>query len=103
MKDINNFSLKPISQFTEDSTLYMQKQNNGYTYTFLLKFKSFSKGIVSGEILEIQPNYSDSLCLKGEYLKIGSTLSGKISKCYTFQKGYGCHWFKKEEIGWVCR
>ena len=103
MKDINNFNLKPITDFSTEDTLYMQKSESGFSYTFHLQFISFNKGKVTGKILDIQPNDTKSVWLGKEFYKIGSEISGTISKCYTYQKGYGSHWFKKEDIGWVCR
>lgn len=103
MKEVNNFTLKPITEFSIDDTLYMQKNISGFNYTFYLQFVSFNKGKVICKILDIQPNNTKSIWIGKEYYKIGSEISGTISKCYTYQKGYGCHWFQKEDIGWVCR
>ena len=102
MRDRNNFTEKKISEFNENDTLYMQKNNSGFTYTFLLKFKSFSKSNITGEILDIQPNNLKSIWLGKEYLVIGSELTGKISKCYTFKSSSGCRWFNKETNDWSC-
>jgi len=103
MKDINNFNLKPITEFSKEDTLYMQRKKDGYVYTLCLQFVSFSKGKVTGKILDIQPNNNSSIWFGKEFYKIGSEISTMISKCYTYQKGYGRHWFKKEDIGWACR
>ena len=103
MKDINNFNLKVITDFSKEDTLYMQRNNNGYNYTFCLQFISFSKGKVTGKILDIQPNNNQSIWLNKKLYRIGDEISTMISKCYTYQKNNGCHWFKKEDIGWVCR
>ena len=54
MKDRNNFTEKKITEFNENDTVYMQKNKSGFTYTCLVKFKSFSKGNITGEILDIQ-------------------------------------------------
>lgn len=102
MKDKNNFTDKRISEFNETDTFYMQKMQGGYVHTFLLKFKSFSKSMVIGEILDIQPNNVKSIWLGKEYLVFGSDLSGRLSKCYTFEKGRGCRWFKKDGNDWRC-
>jgi hypothetical protein len=102
MKDRNNFTEKKITEFGENDTFYMQKNKSGFTYTFLLKFKSFSKGNITGEILDIQPNNQKSIWLGKEFLQIGSELTGKISKCYTFKKMSGAKWFKKALNDWMC-
>ena len=104
MKNKNNFTSKPITAFDENDTLYMQKNNNGFGYTFLLKFKSFTRGIVLGEVLEIQPNNIKSLWLGKEFVTIGGKLSGSVSKCYTFKSDLTSRaiWFKKENGIWAC-
>lgn len=91
----NNFTEKSINEFNSHDTIYIQKSNHGFITTFLLKFKSFSKGIVTGEILDIQPNNQRSIWIGKGLFKIGSDISGKISKCYTFKAGKGCCWFEK--------
>ena len=104
MKDINNFTEKKITEFNQNDSVYMQKNRSGFTYTFLVRFKSFSKGNITGEILDIQPNNQKSIWIGKEFLKIGSELTGKISKCYTFKtgSGSGCRWFKKISNEWAC-
>jgi hypothetical protein len=103
MKDLNNFNLKPITAFLTEDTLYMTRKKGGYVYTLLLQFVSFNKGKVTGKILDIQPNNNQSIWFGKEYYKIGSEISTIISKCYTYEIGYGCHWFEKEDNSWVCR
>ena len=61
---IDNYTNKPITEFNSEDTLYMQKILSGFMYTFLIKFKSFNKNIVTGEILDIQPNNFKSLWVK---------------------------------------
>jgi len=102
MGHINNFTEKGITDFNENDTIYMQKNISGFTHTFWLKFKSFSKGNITGEILDIQPNNQNSIWIGKEFLQIGSELSGRISKCYTFKSGYGCNWFEKKNNDWFC-
>ena len=101
-EDLNNFIEKKISEFNENDTLYLQKNNSGFGYIFLLKFLSFSKGNITGKILSIQPNNLNSIWLGKEFFTIGSEITGKISKCYTFKNGSGCRWFNKEGNDWSC-
>jgi len=61
MRNKENYTTKPISEFTESDTLYMQRTIQGFSYTFKLSFKSISKGIVKGIILDIQPNNMNSV------------------------------------------
>lgn len=96
MKDINNFTQKKITEFNETDTVYMQKNKSGFIYTFLLQFKTFSKGNVTGVILDIQPNNRKSIWIGKDFLKIGSELTGKLSKCYTLKTNVGAIWFTKK-------
>jgi len=36
MIDINNFNLKPITEFSKEDTLYMQRKKDGHSYTLCL-------------------------------------------------------------------
>jgi len=102
-KDIDNFTEKPLSKFTSNDTFYMKKMNNGFLIAFLLKFKKYSKNIVTGEILDIQPNNITSIWLGKNYFNIGSEISGQITKCYTFKlSSGGCKWFSKKGEDWSC-
>jgi hypothetical protein len=101
MKDIHNFTEKNISEFTNQDTLYAQVKVSGFSYNFLLKFISFEKGIVLGEVISIEPNNTKHLWVKKELIRIGGLLSSKITNCYTYNKenkeGFrGCCWFKKD-------
>jgi hypothetical protein len=102
MKERNNFTEKKITEFDENDTFYMQKNISGFTYTFLLRFKSFSRGNITGEILGIQPNNQKSIWIGKEVFRIGSELTGKISKCYTYKPMSGAKWFKKVSNDWSC-
>lgn len=98
MKQIDNYTDKPISEFTENDTIYMQKIVNGYTSNFWLKFKSFSGGVVTGEILDIQPNNITSIWISKKLYHIGDEIQGSIKRCYTFKTGSGCRWFSKNDF-----
>lgn len=98
-----NYTDKPISQFDENNTIYMTKKSNGFSIYFILKFKSFDKGMVTGEILDIQPNNQIGVWIGKNYHKIGSELSGRISSCYTFGNKKGCNWFKKIGKNWTSK
>lgn len=95
-----NYTTKPITEFTVDDTLYMVKNKSGYSYTFLLKFKSFSGGKVVGEVIDIQPNNIRSMWIGKDLISIGSELSGPISKCYLYKNVTGCYWFEKQNGEW---
>ena len=101
MRDIDNFTEKSISEFTNKDTLYAQIKVSGFNYEFLLKFISFEKGTVLGEVISIEPNNTKHLWVGKELIKIGGLLSCKITKCYTYNKKIksvfnGCNWFKKD-------
>lgn len=98
MKDVNNYVSYPISVFDDSNTLYMQKQVNGFTYTFLLKFISFNGSMIEGEILQIQPNNIKSLRIKNDIYNIGSNIKGAIKTCYLFSGS--CRWFFKSNSDW---
>lgn len=98
MKQIDNYIDKAISEFNENDTIYMQKIISGYCYNFLLKFKSFSIGIVTGEIFDIQPNNMTSIWINKKLYCIGDEIQGSIKKCYTFKTGSGCQWFSKNDF-----
>jgi hypothetical protein len=102
LNEINNFTLKPITEFTKNDTLYIQKNVGGFSYTFLVEFTKFEKGMVTGIILDIQPNNTKQIWINNVSYKKGVPISSRISKCYTYQKGFGCCWFVKDSVGWVC-
>ena len=97
-----NFTKKLITDFNENDTVYMTKIIGKYSYTFLLKFKTFSRGIITGEILEIQPNNMKGIHIGKKYFTKGSELSGKISKCYTSGENSVAMWFTKKDKKWCC-
>lgn len=103
MKEIDNYTNKPLHEFTENDTLYIQKIISGYMYFFLIKFKSCDKSKVTGEIIDIQPNNTKGIWINKEYFAIGSDITSMIKKCYTYKRGSGCKWFNKNaEKNWVC-
>lgn len=102
MKELNNFTLKPINEFNNEDTFYMQKKKQGYTYTFLLKFNSISGCIVYGKILDIQPNNNKSIVLNNVFYKIDSLISSPMTKCYTYKNGQGARWFRKVDGVYKC-
>ena len=100
MHEKDNHTDKYINDFTEKDTLYMQKNESGYSYTFTLQFLSFGKGVVTGKIIDlIQPNNLKSVWLGKDQYEVGEEIKGKITKCYTFKKGQGCRWFGKDKSG----
>lgn len=100
MHQKHNYTDKYINDFTEEDTLYLQKNASGYTYTFTLQFLSFDKGVVTGKIIDlIQPNSLTGLWIGKDYYKMGVEIKGKVTKCYTYEKGLGCRWFEKDESG----
>lgn len=104
MKEIKNFTTKPISEFTDTDTLYMQKLVNGFMYTFFISFIKFEKSMVTGKIIDIQPNNITCVYIKDVRYSIGDEISGRISKCYTYDviENGGCHWFQKNDKDWSC-
>jgi hypothetical protein len=99
----NNFTLKPISEFNNDDTLYIQKIISGYLITFFVNFIKYEKGMITGRIIEIQPNNYKGIYIKDTYYSIGDEIPGRISKCYTYKKDGGCHWFQKNGSDWSCK
>jgi len=97
---IKNYTNKSITEFNSEDTLYMQKIISGFMYTFLIKFKSFNKNIVTGEILDIQPNNTKSIWIKDKLYSIGDDISGQITKCFTYDNR--CCWFKKDNKNYNC-
>jgi len=104
MKQQDNYTSKPITEFTENDTIYMKKIVSGYAKDFHLKFKSFSENMVTGEILDIQPNNIGSIWIGKNLYKIGDEIQGSIKKCYTFKANSGgCQWFRKDYFkNWTC-
>lgn len=102
-KEIENFTQKPISEFTTEDTLYIQKIVNDFIYTFLVKFVKFERGILTGIILDIQPNNIKNIWIKDTCYQNGVEISSRISKCYTYIHNEGCKWFKKEGKDWKCK
>jgi hypothetical protein len=102
MNEIINYTDKPISEFTKNDTFYSIKTQGGFEYTFFLEFIKFEKGIITGKVCgKIQPNNKDGAWIGKEYIRLGSEMSFRLSKCYTWSK-QGCHWFKKNEKEYRC-
>lgn len=91
---VNNFTEKPISKFKKGDTLYASKQIKGYLITFYLEFISFDKGIVTGKVLEIQPNNIQGIWDGKILVNVGGEFKIKITRCHTYQNG--CCWFEKD-------
>jgi len=97
-----NYTAKSITEFTSEDTLYITFDKSGFRYTIFAKFIKFEKGIVTGEILDIQPNDIKGFWLKDKVYHIGDEYSSRITKCYTYMNGTGCKWFKKVGKDWNC-
>lgn len=100
MKKINNYINKPISEFTENDTLYFSKVVSGFLITFHVRFIKFEKGIITGEILDIQPNSRTSIWIGKILYEIGDEITNRVSKSYTYNNS--CIWFKKDGKNWRC-
>ena len=70
MTNVENFVDKPISEFTDKDTIYIQKIVGGFMYTFYVQFVKFEKGILSGKIIEIQPNNVCGIWIMGTFYAI---------------------------------
>lgn len=96
-----NFTEKPITEFNSADTLSTQRVLNGMTTTILMQFVEFKSGLVTGEIIEIQPNNSSRIWIGKKLYKIGDQISVRIKTCYTFSR-LGAHWFEKQGKDYKC-
>lgn len=94
MKD-DNFTEKPISEFNSKDTLYASVTSSGMTYSILLQFISFEKGVVTGKILSIEPNNITAFWKGKELIKVGNEFSCRIIKCNTYKPRKGVFWFTR--------
>lgn len=91
-----NYTDKPITEFKDGDTIFIQENKAGFSTNYLVEFKSFERGMVKGIVLNSdRTRYMTS--------HIGMEISGRISKCYTWLNRGGCHWFKKVGKEWKCQ
>jgi hypothetical protein len=103
MYEIINYTDKSISEFNPDDTFYGVKTAGDYRFTFFLEFIKFEKGMLTGRVCgKIQPNNYSSLWIGKEHIRLGSEMSFRITKCYTWSEK-GCHWFEKENNKYKCK
>lgn len=87
-----NFTEKPLSEFTTDDTLYVKKVERGFALYFHIKFIKLEKGMVVGEIISVEHKWLESY--------IGKTVTSRAKNCYTFSDR--CHWFNKVGKEYKC-
>lgn len=80
---------KPLSQFVEGDTLYIQPPGK-FGYSYLCSFISLNRGNVTAKIIEVPHVH-----LKAE---LGRILTTRAKKCYLWGKDdeswARCHWFQ---------
>lgn len=93
-----NITTKNIRDFVVGKdTIYLQKNDAGYSYHYLCKFKKFEKGIVTGIIIN-KDNRDNTVCSQA-----GEEISARLTKCYlkgklkeTDTNDHQCRWFDKD-------
>ncbi len=101
LKSVKNLNTNPIDEFTTQDTLYIQRVISGMMMSIYVRFIEFKSGIVTGEIIEVQPNNARGFWDKQVYYEKGSVIKTRVNKCYTYSKN-GCHWFEKDGKQWKC-
>lgn len=84
----DNFTNKPLREFTSKDTLYVSKTKNNFSNWYFCKFVKFEKGIVHAEIMEKQKEWSEG--------EVGDTLTIRPTSCCLWGREnarYFFHWF----------
>lgn len=88
-----NLTNKNIRDFAAGDTLYVRKLERGFLTDYLVKFVSFSRGIVKGEVVESE----------GGDVRDG-TITARLNRCYLWGAHEiqawrnCCHWFGKSGV-----
>ena len=86
---------KKITDFKAGETLYIQKTENGFMFTYLCGFISYECGKVTAKIIGVEQEW-----LKSD---VGKIITAKSFKCYlwgarendVYIGGNCCHWCEK--------
>lgn len=96
MPDIENLTDKNIREFTPKDTVYITRNNGGYSLHYYCQFNRIENGCVIGNTISCYPNWWMHSTDTGKEVK------ARISKCYLFGKDEKtddwarCHWFTKK-------
>jgi len=90
---INNISTKPLTEFSLEDTIYIEKISSGMSVTIFCSFVELRKGVVIAKVKRIFPKYWSHT------FPIGSEVTARVSKCFLFGKRSGdkyerCYWFE---------
>jgi len=90
MKEVENLTLKPLSEFQQTDTLYIQKLKNGYAISYLCSFECIKRGIVHGKIISATPDWVRP--------DVGSIITARPDKCSLWgilkgERHPRCFWF----------
>jgi hypothetical protein len=85
-----------INDLRSGDSLYVQKNESGYVYTYFCQLLSFKAGIVKVKVIDREWKFYSHAP--------GEIITARIDKCYLWGISEGamwpcCHWFRKDEKG----
>jgi len=93
-REVVNLTDKRITKFTQDDTIYIKKNYNGFDFMYLCQFVSYKRGIVKGKVIscETSPDGHEE----------GKEITARVSSCFLWGKGEDdawdrCHWFTTKD------
>ena len=86
-----NMTGKPLSEFKDGDSLYVQKMESGYSVDLLCAFRGLVGGAVVADVVSVDPDY--------RWKWKGMRVRTVARKCFLWGVGEGevnprCHWFK---------
>jgi hypothetical protein len=87
-----NLTDKPLCEFKDGDTLYVEKMEAGYSVTLLCAFRGLNGRVVIVDVIDVTPDYRSNWK--------GKRTSTVARKCYlwgpdeTNPRDSRCHWFK---------
>ncbi len=93
---VENLTDKPITEFVPGDTIYLTKMVRGYRHTYLCKFVEYSRGCVTGDVIDYEPNWAHT----ENELKQGIRVRVRLKNCHLWGVQHGskitwpyCHRF----------
>lgn len=75
----DNLTDRPVTDFVPNKdTIYITKMKGGFQITHLCKFVSFERGIVTGDVIEFEPDWA----YHSVDVKEGIQIRARLAKCY---------------------
>jgi len=96
-ESVVNMTDKPLSEFKDGDSLYIQKMpggSSGHIVDLLCVFRGLYRGVVTADVVSVEPDWAGGW--------VGKRITAVAEKCYLWGVGEGeinprCHWFKSSK------